>query len=86
MKVLNGTEITQTKMTKQFRKYVKSTFRGEQIKHLEVNSFDTLTLVTKSYKETFNVISYHKTDNRELSADYLICEVQDNINIKVRKW
>jgi hypothetical protein len=73
-------------MKKLLQKYDQSTFKGEKIKELNINSFDTITIVTQNYIETFYTTNSHQTDNRELSADYLICELQNDINIKVRKY
>ena len=73
-------------MKKSLQKYHQSTFKGEKITELNIDSFDTITVITQNHKETFFSSNYHETDNRRLSADYLICELQDNVNIKVRKY
>jgi hypothetical protein len=73
-------------MKKLLQKYHQSTFKGEKITELNVNSFDTFTVITQNHKETFFSVNYHNNDNRELSADYLICEIQENTDIQVRKY
>lgn len=73
-------------MKKILQKYHKSTFKNETIKELNINSFDTVTIVTENHLETLYSSNYNETDNRQLSADYLICELQNNLDIKVRKY
>tara|TARA_R110002153_G_C13106449_1_gene477149 strand:- start:483 stop:704 length:222 start_codon:yes stop_codon:yes gene_type:complete len=73
-------------MQKLLQKYHQSTFKGEKITQLNINSFDTFTVITQNHKKTFFSVNYHNNDNRELSADYLICEIQENIDIQVRKY